>query len=91
MPNTTVAIGGLFMLSPSGKMPKSGSISLIVLAVLAVAYTLHFLSSVFIPIIVALLFAAFLEPIVRKMVAIKIPRILAIILAVSISLLIIAC
>ncbi|NIZ18511.1 AI-2E family transporter [Entomospira culicis] len=78
------------MLSPSGKMPKSGSISLIVLAVLAVAYTLHFLSSVFIPIIVALLFAAFLEPIVRKMVAIKIPRILAIILAVSISLLIIA-
>lgn len=71
-------------------VPRSVSISLVILSTLAVAYTLHFLSAVFMPIIVALLFAAFLEPIIHKMVVIKIPRIIAIIIAVSTSILLIA-
>ncbi|NIZ40512.1 AI-2E family transporter [Entomospira entomophila] len=78
------------MSSSNSQMPKSVSVSLIIITVLAIAYTLNILSAVFMPIIVALLFAAFLEPIVKRMVAIKIPRVLAIIIGVAVSLIFIA-
>jgi AI-2 transport protein TqsA len=72
------------------KAPKPVITSLAILAVLAVAFTLHFLSSIFIPITVALLFAAFIDPIVVRMTAIKIPRVLAIVITIGASLLFIA-
>jgi AI-2 transport protein TqsA len=75
------------MPTTSGKIPKPGSLSLVILAVLAVSYTLHALAAIFIPIIVALLFAAFLEPIIHKMVVIKVPRIIAILVCVAVSIL----
>lgn len=53
------------------------NIGIVILAVLAVAYTLSILSKVFLPITIALLLAFFLAPVVEQLVKAKVPRVLA--------------
>ncbi len=62
------------------------NISVIILAVLAVSYTLSILSTVFLPLTIALLLSFFLAPVVEKLVKLKVPRVLAIISMVLLTL-----
>jgi AI-2 transport protein TqsA len=62
------------------------NIGIIILSVLAVSYTLSILSSVFLPLTIALLLSFFLAPVVEQLVKVKMPRVLAIISVVLLTL-----